>query len=88
MITEDNLKFAFENLNEEDCKQINGDGDYLKFELHSTNVGSYSTLESVDYCPNINEELSSDGNLFIDKDDFLRLYTESGAENPNINAYR
>jgi hypothetical protein len=84
MITQDNLKFAFENLNSVDCKAINYEGDYLAFELHFTNSGGYSIINSCNYNEILDEELSSNGNMLIDKDAFLDLYKESGANNPYI----
>ena len=84
MITQDNLKFAFENLNVNDCEEIYKQGDYLAFELCVSNSGAVSRINSCDYDEELDEELSSNGNMLIDKDDFLRLYRESGANNPSI----
>jgi hypothetical protein len=85
MITKDNLKFAFENLNAVDCQAIYRCGDYLAFELHFTNASGYSTLNNYAYDEDLDEELSSNGNMLIDKDAFLELYRESGANNKFIN---
>lgn len=87
MLTKHNLKFAFEDLSAEHCKEINEKGDYLKFELHIFNVGGYCTIESCDYSGEVEEELNNSGNLLIDKSDFLMLYDESGANNEFLNEY-
>ena len=80
------LKFAFEDLNAEQCEEINKDGDYLKFELHIFNAGGYSTIESCDYSEEAEEEVETTG-VLIDKSDFLRLYQESDASNEHLDQY-
>lgn len=88
MITKESLKFCFENLGEDEIAiAMDSDKDYVLVELHTTNVGSYSTVEPYDYDDDIAQEAGDNGQLFIDKDDFLRLYEESEANNTYLEEY-
>ena len=50
MITKDNLKYAIQTVSPDDIDvAINGSKDYIKFELHTFNVGSFATVEETDY---------------------------------------
>jgi len=50
MITKDNLKYAIQTVSPNDIDvAINGSKDYIKFELHTFNVGSFATIEETDY---------------------------------------
>lgn len=83
MITKDNLKFAFDDLNKEQIKKaFESEHDFLKFELCIFNVGACSMLEATEYKEEEEEETSGNGNLFIDKDQFLQLFKESESINP------
>jgi len=89
MITQDSLKFCFEDLTAKECKDIAyGDGDYLLFELHSTNAGRYSTVQRMHYDETIAEKAGASGQLFLDMDDFLRLYDEVSANNKEFKHLR
>ena len=89
MITQDSLKFCFEDLTAKECKDIAyGEGDYVLFELHSFNAGSYSQAERMHYDETIAEEAAASGQLFLDMDDFLRLYDEVSADNKEFKHLR
>jgi hypothetical protein len=85
MITRDNLKFAFDDLNEEQIKKaFESEKNYLLFELCHFNAGSFSCLIAVDYDEEEDQDARDNGNLFIDKDDFLQLFKESESVNPYL----
>jgi len=80
MITKDNLKYAIQTVSPDDIDvAINGSKDYIKFELHTFNVGSFATVEETDYNEEEEEELQSNGQIYCDKDAFLQLLEESEA---------
>ncbi len=80
MITRENLKWAIENIGSEKIDEvINESGDYVLFEIHHFNVGSYPELTSYDYDDEIEMGAVESGNLFCDKDEFLTLIEEVGA---------
>ena len=88
MITQDNLKFAFDNLNKEEIQKVmDSNFDYLKFEISHFNTGSVSNIEACDYSEETEQELSDNGNMLIDKDDFLILFEESESVNPFLIEY-
>lgn len=88
MITADNVKFCFENLNEEEVKRtMDSSCDYVSFQLSIFNVGGVSSCDPYDYDEELEQELTDNGNMFCDKDDFLRLYQESEAVNPHLEKY-
>lgn len=75
MITQDNLKEVLADLHEKTIvNEVEKDGDYVNIEVHSFNAGWYTTVESVELP---DDEVSNNGNLSIDKDDFLRLLEET-----------
>jgi hypothetical protein len=82
MITKDNLKAVFDNLNKSQIEEaMNYDSDYVYFGVSS--FGSYF----VNKVPNddlleIQSDAEAEGNLVCDKDDFLRLFKESDSLNP------
>ena len=79
MITKDNLKYAISTVNPDRIKiAINGSKDYIKFELHMTNTGSYSTIEETDYNKEDEHNLQSNGQIYCDKDTFLQLLEDIG----------
>lgn len=89
MITENNIKEVLSSLQEEDVYQaMDSDLDYVAVRVHIFNVGYKATIEPMDYS---NEEevleVIGSGNILIDKDEFLRLYVESGAYNKTIQEY-
>lgn len=88
MITKDNLKEVLSSLDEEDVhKAMDADPDYVAVRLHIFNAGCFSSIEAVDYTDEVEEEVHGAGNLLTDKDEFLRLYEESGAYNKAIQEY-
>lgn len=88
MITSENLKFAFEDLTAEQVQlALNGISDYLRFELMHCNAGSVAMLENTPYNEEDENETNDNGNLFVDKDTFLQLYIDSGADNEAINEH-
>ena len=89
MITENNIKEVLSSLQEEDVYQaMDSDLDYVAVRVHIYNTGYKATIEPMDYS---NEEevleVIDSGNILIDKDEFLRLYVESGAFNKTIEEY-
>lgn len=88
MITKDNLKEVLSSLKKEDVhKAMDSDKAYVAVCVHIFNAGSFSSIEAVDYSEEIEAEVLGSGNLLIDKDEFLRLYVESGAHNEAIEQY-
>ena len=55
---------------------INGEGDFILLQAHIFNVGAFATIESMDYDESIDEDAAANGDLFVDKDEFLRLAEE------------
>lgn len=88
MITKDNIKEVLSSLKEEDVyRAMDSNTDYVAVYVHIFNTGSVSSIEPVDYTEEIEEEVLGSGNLLTDKDEFLRLYVESGAYNVTIEEY-
>lgn len=88
MITKENLKFCFENLNQKEVEEaMDSPFDYILFEIHTFNAGSYATVEAKDFDEEVNQEAADSGQLFVDKDAFLQLYQESGATNQYLEEY-
>ena len=88
MITKDNVKEVLSSLQEEDVYQaMDSDKDYVAVYVHIYNTGYEATIESVDYTEEVEEEVVGSGNLLTDKDEFLRLYVDSGAYNKTIEEY-
>ena len=80
MITKDNLKYAISTVNPDQIKMvINGSKDYIKFELHMTNTGSYSTIEETDYNEEDEHNLQSNGQIYCDKNTFVQLLKKNNA---------
>ena len=77
MITTSNFSEIMKDLSPQEIEDaINGKGDYVKLELCIFNVGFFTRIESTDYDEEAEEECHANGNLFLDKDDFLRLLKE------------
>lgn len=88
MITKDNLKEVLSSLKEEEVyKAMNSSGDYVAIYVHIFNSGCRSSIESVNYTEELEEEIAGSGNMLIDKDDLLRIYEESGAYNKALQEY-
>lgn len=80
MITPYNFTHALQTIDIADINEvINGNKDYIKLELHTFNIGSFATIEEVDYDEEEHESVTSNGNLYCDKDEFLRLVEETQA---------
>ena len=80
MITKDNLKYAIQTVSPDDIDAaINGGKDYIRFELHTFNVGAFATIEETDYNEVDEENLQSNGQIYCDKDTFLQLLEDSEA---------
>jgi hypothetical protein len=87
MITQENLKFCFDDLTQEEVINTfdtNSDCDYVLFELNITNVGGYSTITPAHYNEEMETEANDSGQLFCDKDDFLQMFVESGSTNESL----
>ena len=81
MITQQNLKWVMNNLSRDEVeKALESEGDYVIVELHVFNTGGVVSIESVDYNEEIENRVAAMGNLFCDKDDFLRLASEVDVE--------
>lgn len=88
MITKDNIKEVLSSLQEEDVyKAMDSDLDYVAVRVHIYNTGYKATIEPMDYSDEEVLEVIDSGNILIDKDEFLRLYVESGAYNVTIEEY-
>ena len=87
MITKDNLTEAMNLITEKQFKEVmNSNTDYLG--LFIDGYGNVF-LESINLFKDEEreEEIRSTGGVIIDKDDFLRLFMESGSLNPFIMEY-
>ena len=83
MITKDNLKWAFDTLTQDEVTSaMESNNDYVSLEMHISNVGSYTTLRNVD--PDEQDQIESNGNLFMDKDSLLMLFKESDSVTPYL----
>ena len=88
MITSNNLKEVLDDLSQEEiCTAYKTNKDYIKLELYQTNSGGWSTLECVDYDEEDENEVSSHGNLFTDKESFSQLVKDSGTTNKALIEY-
>jgi hypothetical protein len=77
MITKEIFKYLIQTISPETLQQeIDSPGDYLLLEMHTFNVGSYGTIKSLDYDEEEERRANDNGDLFMDKDDFLRLCEE------------
>lgn len=77
MITKEIFKYLIQTISPETLQQeIDSIGDYLLLEMHTFNVGSYGTIKSLDYDEEEERRANENGDLFMDKDDFLRLCEE------------
>lgn len=83
MITKENLKECFDSLTESEINLAFNEEpyNYIEFWVHSFNAGCYASISCCDYTEEKHEECISNGMIFCDKDDFLRLFEESGSVN-------
>ena len=78
MITKQNFKELIQTIGAEELmSQLDNNGDYVLMEAHVFNVGAYATIYSMDYNEEVEREAGDSGNLFCDKDDFMRLLEEN-----------
>lgn len=86
MITKDNLTEVMDQITEQEVRQVmNAKSDYIG--LWVSGYGAVN-LDSVDINNQEQEEdILSTGGAIMDKDDFLRLFMESGSLNPFIMEY-
>jgi hypothetical protein len=83
MITKDNLKECFDMLTEDDVNKVmTSKKDYVIFELCSTNAMSAAYCTPADYDEEEAQAIVDNGDVYCDKDDFLRLFEESESVNP------
>jgi len=54
---------------------IDGDKDYVKF-VH--NVGGIATIEEVDYSTADDDKTAANGDIYCDKDSFLKMAYHAG----------
>ena len=79
MITKENLKVVLEDLTVSEVEAaINGKEDYLLIELHQSNGVFCTTIECREYDEETEADAGMTGDLFLDKDDFLRISGEVG----------
>lgn len=73
MITVDNFNEVIASLKLKDLVDVleDYDKDWVSLEVHTFNVGSYGTIKSCDYSEELEKEHEANGNLFIDKDNFI-----------------
>ena len=77
MITKENIKEIIQTISPENIdKAINGKGDYILLEVHTFNTGSFGTIYAQDYNELTEQSAADNGQLFCDKDEFLRLCDE------------
>lgn len=88
MITKNNLRQVMDELSKSDIDEcMYSSKDYVAFEVHVSNGGFTSHAKPADWSANLNRELFNNGNMLIDKDEFLRLAEECGTTNPYFKAY-
>ena len=88
MITKDNIKEVFDSMGSADViAAMQAPCDYIAIELNVFNAGYIVYINAYHYNDKVKDELEESGNLFLDKDDFLRLFEESGSDNPAIKEY-
>ena len=80
MVTKDNFKDLIQTLRPQEIqKEIDKKHDYILLEAHIFNTGGFATVKSCDYSEKKENRANANGNLFCDKDDFLRLLEETQA---------
>lgn len=86
MITKDNLTEVMNQITEQEVKQVmNAKSDYIGLWLSGYGAINLDTVDINDQKQE--EEILSTGGAIMDKDDFLRLFMESGSLNPFIMEY-
>ena len=80
MITKDNLKDVVTELLtvDEIWQALDAEGDYVLIELCCFNAGCIANITSHHPDDELEQEAADNGNLWCDKDDFIRLCKEVG----------
>lgn len=74
MITHENIKEVLSDLSlEEITTAIDSEGDFVGVWVRISNVGFYTTIEGQQYNEQEEQEHHDNGQLYLDKDDFLNL---------------
>lgn len=77
MITKENIKSLIETIPTETMQEeLDKQHDFVLLQAHIFNVGSYGTIESMDYDEEVEQDAHATGNLFCDKDTFLQMCEE------------
>ena len=77
MITKETFKYFIETIDPETMQtELDRASDFVLLQAHYFNVGSFATIESMDYNYEVEQEANASGSLFCDKDEFLRLCDE------------
>ncbi len=81
MITRENIGEVLRELRPSTVTTIlDREGDYITLELSIFNAGHSVMLQSTHYDEEREKEITDNGNLFCDKDDFIRLFKEQGID--------
>jgi len=88
MITPSIHKYIYNSMGRKNIEEVMAASkDYVEIALDITNNSSMVTLTAHDYDSVLEESIIAEGNLFVDKDDFIRLYKESDSDNPYFIEY-
>jgi len=80
MITKHNFTALVQTLRPEEIdNEIDKGHDYILFEAHFFNAGSYATIKSCDYDEDAQERAHDNGQIFCGKDDFMQLLEDTQA---------
>jgi len=83
MITQDNITEILDSLTSDQISKVKEDwNEYILLEVHCTNSCVWSTIESVEYDEEVEQEANDNGQLFCDFDTFLQLFKDSNSINP------
>lgn len=78
MITSENLEEVLGSLDSEEVSDaLHSRHDYVAIRVYVMNGIYYSSVESVSYSDNLADQLSSDGDMLLDKESFVRILLES-----------
>jgi len=81
MITHENLKEVLESLDRKTVQEeLLKAEDWILLSICIFNTGFVANVESRDYEDEIAIEAGGNGDVFIDKDEFLRMSSECGIE--------
>ena len=84
MITKGNLDEILNSLSVEEVeKEINKDGNYIELTVDISNGNFTANILSSDYNENTERIAQENGDLFCDKDDFIKLLTKSNSKHSN-----